>query len=123
MAATHHHSLNNAPSDLIGGRWVALEGSGIASRNPARPTEVIWSGSSVGSHVDRAVAAAREAFPVWSGWPQERRFAVLRRYQQVCKARQNAISDLICDETGKVMWDAAGEAALLAAKVDITLDE
>ena len=32
------------------------------------------------------------------------------------------MGDLICDETGKVMWEAKGEAAALASKVDITLD-
>lgn len=32
------------------------------------------------------------------------------------------MAELICDETGKVMWEARGEAAALSAKVDITLD-
>jgi succinylglutamic semialdehyde dehydrogenase len=70
-----------------------------------------------------AVAAARKALPEWSRWPRERRFAVLRRFKSLCETRLDAIAALISDETGKVMWDARTEAAALAAKVDITLDE
>jgi succinylglutamic semialdehyde dehydrogenase len=123
MPRDWHASLLNPPSDLVGGEWVALAGSAITSRNPAHPAEVVWSGSPMREHLDRAVAAARGAFPVWANWGRERRFAVLRRYQQICKAREKEITDLICDETGKVLWDAAGESGLLGAKVDITLDE
>lgn len=118
-----HASLRIPPSDLIGGEWVGLAGAAVTSHNPARPSEILWAGSPVLGHVDRAVMAARAALPAWSAWTPERRFGVLRRYQQVCKAREKEITELICDETGKVLWDAAGEAALLGAKVDITLDE
>jgi succinylglutamic semialdehyde dehydrogenase len=118
-----HLSLGRGPSNLIGGRWAPIPGDRVVSRNPARPANVVWSGGPVLAHLDEAVAAARSAFPVWSSWAPEKRFAVLRRFQKVCKAREKQISELICDETGKVMWDAAGEAGLLGAKVDITLDE
>jgi succinylglutamic semialdehyde dehydrogenase len=82
----------------------------------------VWSGTPTLGHVDRAVQAAREAGKVWSRWPQERRIAVLRRYQQICTGKQDAIAAIIRDETGKVGWDAKAEAGLLGPKVDITLD-
>lgn len=74
-------------------------------------------------HVDEAVAAARRALHTWSRWPMERRVAVLRRYQELCKARLDDATNLICDETGKALWDSKGEAGLLGPKVDITLDD
>lgn len=119
-----HPSLKHGPADLVGGSWRALEvaGGGIESRNPARSDEILWRGQPSEAHVDAAVAAARAALPEWSGWPVERRAAVLRRYQQVCAARLDAITALIRDEVGKPTWDARAEASLLAAKVDITLD-
>ena len=114
--------LARGPADLIGGRWVPLTGDGIVSVNPARPSEIVWQASSRLEHVDAAVLAAREAQGGWARWGRERRFAVLRRYAEICRARQADMASLIADETGKVMWDATGEAAALAAKVDITLD-
>ena len=123
---TKHGSLRRGPADLIGGRWVELAagaGAGdVVSMSPARPAQTVWSGRAELSHVEQAVAAAREALKVWSRWPVERRFAVLRRFQQVCKAREAEIATLIRDETGKVGWDSKAEAGLLGPKVDITLD-
>jgi len=119
----HHPSLRRAAANLIGGRWTPIPGDRVTSRNPARPASVVWSGATPTAQLDEAIAAARRALPAWAAFPREKRFGVLRRFQQVCKARERQIAELICDETGKVMWDAAGEAALLGAKVDITLDE
>lgn len=121
-----HASLRRPPADLVGGEWVPLApvsaGGGIESTNPARPGEVVWAGTPVGAHVERAIAAARAALPAWSAWAVERRVAVLRKYQEIAKARVAEVAELICDETGKAMWDCKGEAGLLASKVDITLE-
>ncbi|NBV64837.1 MAG: hypothetical protein EBR71_10330, partial [Planctomycetes bacterium] len=53
------------PADLIDGAWLRLDGVGIESRDPANPDRVIWSGAPRVQHVDRAVDAARRAFPAW----------------------------------------------------------
>jgi len=118
-----HPLLARAPSDLLGGRFAPIPGDSLRSTNPAHPTEVVWSGSPVLAHVDEAVAAARRAQPSWARTPLERRFAALRRFRDLCKARADDMARLIADETGKALWDARGEANLLAAKVDITLDD
>lgn len=125
-----HGSLKHLPSDLIAGEWVKLGGVAssvggkgtVTSRNPAFPDKVVWQGAARGEHVDAAVSAARRALPEWSRWGRDNRFRVLKRFAELCKARTNAIADLICDETGKAMWEAKGEAVALASKVDITLD-
>lgn len=120
-----HPSLRNSASDLIGGEWVPLNQISthhIASHNPARPEQQVWSGHARVEHVDAAVSAARKAFPGWAAWGRDNRFRVLKRFAELCKQRTVAMGDLICDETGKVMWEAKGEAAALASKVDITLD-
>lgn len=123
-----HPSLAHAPSDLINGEWVALSTAGksggtkIESTNPARPDAVVWSGHAGIDHVDAAVRAARAALPAWAKWGRDARFGVLRRFAEIAKARAGAMAELICDETGKVMWEARGEASALASKVDITLD-
>ncbi|MEM0983200.1 MAG: aldehyde dehydrogenase family protein [Planctomycetota bacterium] len=120
--------LQRPPSDLIGGEWIGLpddgsHGAGIVSVNPAHPDEVVWAATPVPEHVDRAVAAAREAFGPWSRTSIEQRERVLRAYQERLKDKAGQIAELIRDEAGKAMWECRGEAAALAAKIDITLDE
>lgn len=122
-----HASLTHAPSNLIGGEWVPITtpasgASVVSSRNPANVQQTIWSGHTRVEHVSRAVEAARAALPAWAKWGRENRFRVLRKFADLCKARAGAMAEIICDETGKVMWEAKGEAAALASKVDITLD-
>ncbi|MBX3361036.1 MAG: aldehyde dehydrogenase family protein [Phycisphaeraceae bacterium] len=117
-----HPSLTREPSNLIGGRWIPAPGDSVRSFNPARPDQVVFSSSSSIAHLHEAVAAARAALPAWSSWSRERRFAVLQRFKSLVTARAQQIADLICDETGKAMWDSKGEVSALTNKVDITLD-
>jgi succinylglutamic semialdehyde dehydrogenase len=118
-----HDALDRTPSNLLGNEWTPIEGDAIVSTNPARPARVIWSGAPRVDHVGQAVDAARRALPAWSAWTRERRFEALRSYADLCRARAEDIASLICDETGKALWDAKTEAGALAAKVDITLDQ
>jgi succinylglutamic semialdehyde dehydrogenase len=123
--ALKHASLKQPPSDLIGGEWTPLNRPTphhVASHNPARPEQMIWSGHANLEHVGAAVAAARKAFPAWAAWGRDNRFRVLKRFAELCKQRAPQVLEIICDETGKVMWEAKGEAMALASKVDITLD-
>jgi succinylglutamic semialdehyde dehydrogenase len=114
-----------SPSNLAGGEWLPIPpiaGRAVTSCNPARPSEEIWSGSPTVDHIDRAVAAARTALPAWSRWPLDKRAAVLRTLASLFTARADDIAALIRDEVGKPLWDAKGEASILANKVDITLE-
>ena len=99
-----------------------MSNGALQSRNPAHPDRVVWSGAAELSLLHVAIDGARRALPAWAGAPRERRLAVLTTYKQLCEQRVDAIASLICDETGKALWDAKQEASILAAKVDITLD-
>lgn len=118
-----HETLDRKPSDLIGGDWTLIDGDKLISTNPAHPAKVIWSGAPRVQHVAQAVDAARRALPQWSNWTRDKRFDALRAYAELCRSRVDEIASLICDETGKALWDAKTEAGALAAKVDITLDQ
>ena len=125
--ALKHVSLSHPPSDLVGGEWVSLAvpsagGKVVTSFNPAMPQQMVWSGTTRVEHVARAIEAARKALPAWAKWGRDNRFKVLKRFAELCKAKAGPMAELICDETGKVMWEAKGEASALASKVDITLD-
>ena len=109
--------------NLIAGEWLPIPGDAIASTMPAHPDQVVWSGTSSVDAVHDAIRAAREALPQWSATPIEKRVAVLRKFQEMAKDRAGELGSLISTETGKALWESQGEANLIAAKVDITLEE
>ncbi|MEQ9617334.1 MAG: aldehyde dehydrogenase family protein [Phycisphaerales bacterium] len=112
----------HAPSNLIGDDAHEIPGDGLVSRNPARPDEIVWSGSPSVDHVGRAVEAAREAQGAWWSMGEAKRIEALRAYQAIVGERVGEIAALITRETGKALWDSKAEAGILAGKVDITLD-
>lgn len=112
-----------AAADLLGGEWTPLDGTALRSHDPARPTEVVWSGSPRVEHVDRAVAAARAAQPAWAARSLEQRIALLRRFQSIVKEEAEPLARLIGREMGKVLAEARLEVAAVAAKVDVTLED
>ncbi len=73
--------------------------------------------------VDAAVARARRAFPAWRALGVEARAALLRRFRDVARAKSEELAQLIAREMGKALWDARGEASLIASKVDVTLEQ
>lgn len=109
--------------NLIGGRRVAIPGEATVSTMPAAPSTVVWSGSSPAGHVDEAVSAARRAATPWARAGLEARRRVLLAFKALAESRVDEMAALIRDETGKPGWDAKAEAQLLAAKVDVTLEE
>lgn len=120
---TQGQVLARGSSNLIDGSWESIEGDSIVSTMPASPSTVVWSGTSSVDAVHRAIASARAALPVWSGWSIERRIKVLRTFADIARDRAPALGRLISDETGKALWESNGEASLVGAKVDITLEE
>lgn len=113
----------------IGG-WGYVDGR---FEDPAEPDGTLQppppaDASSEGPHVpwarlqvEQAVAAARAGQRVWRALSPETRADHLRRYQTALKAHREAIASAICDDVGKPLWEARGEADALAAKVDVSL--
>ncbi|MGP4113553.1 CoA-acylating methylmalonate-semialdehyde dehydrogenase [Streptomyces sp. 4N509B] len=63
------------------------------------------------AEVDRAVAAAHEAFRSWRGASLAHRTALLFRYRELLHAHREELARLITAEHGKVHADALGEVA------------
>src|ERR1700710_2433613 len=61
------------------------------------------------SDVDAAVAAAKEAFVEWGQASLSKRTKVLFAFRELVNANVAQLAELISDEHGKVMSDAAGE--------------
>ncbi len=111
------------PADFLGPDAVETPGHTVISHHPARPVDIIWAGDPKIEHVDRAVSAARDALTEWSRAPFERRAEALLTVRDLLAERKEQFAELIALETGKALWDARGEAGILASKIDITLDD
>ncbi len=123
MTPNHAQRERIDAKNLIAGQWEPLSGNAIVSTMPAHPAHAVWAGTSSVEAVNRAVAAARHASPAWSATSIDQRVAILRSFQEIAKSRASELGSLISDETGKALWESIGEANLIAAKVDITLEE
>lgn len=93
----------------IGGRDVA--GSGEVPDQSPIDTRVILGRFPAGTsaEVDLAVAAARAAFPAWSGRPYRERTAILRRAADLIEERGFDLSALVSLEVGKSRLEAMGD--------------
>ena len=96
--------------------------STFSSVNPATG-ETVWSGPAAGAaEVDRAVAAARAAFPAWAQRSVPEREAVLRAFAAQLTAGKEAFAQAISREVGKPHWEALTEVQSMIGKIDISIE-
>jgi acyl-CoA reductase-like NAD-dependent aldehyde dehydrogenase len=85
----------------IGGEWVASSGSGVLEVVNSATEEVMGSvPEGTAQDVDRAVAAARDAFASWSQTPVDERAEWMGRIAQALGGRMEEIAALIAQEVG-----------------------
>ncbi len=105
----------------LGGQWQAGEGEALISLDPWTQ-QPLWQGRAASAaQVEAAVRAARAAFPAWAARPLAERSAILERFAARLQARSDALARAIGEETGKPLWEAAGEVTSMVAKVAISL--
>jgi len=96
----------------------------LTSRSPADPRDELGRFPVAdAAAIDAAVARARRAFPAWRDAGFEARARVLRRFRDLAREGAEELARLVAREMGKALWDARGEAALVPAKVDATLED
>lgn len=97
---------------FINGAWVdPASPAEVEVIDPA--TETAYAVISAGSaaDVERAVAAARAAFPAWSATPPAERIALLKRVLEVYKARYEDMAQAISHEMGApITWAREAQA-------------
>ena len=104
---TAHHGMlpaciaDRVTSFLIDGQWVAAHG---ADRqvvvNPADGAVVTEIALADPTDIDRAVHAARRAFPAFSAQPVAARVALLERIRAACQRHQSLMAGLVTLEMG-----------------------
>ena len=81
----------------------------IPVTNPATQDVLVHAPQTTMKEIDQAVAAAKVAFAEWRQVPAPERARLLMLYQAKLKEEQDAIAEIICQETGKVFADAQGD--------------
>jgi malonate-semialdehyde dehydrogenase (acetylating) / methylmalonate-semialdehyde dehydrogenase len=97
-------------SHWIGGRIVP-GGSGRSGPvyNPATGEQTAEVDFASAEEVDRAVAAAKEAFPEWRAWSLSRRQELMFTIRELVHDRLDDLARILTSEHGKVFSDARGE--------------
>jgi aldehyde dehydrogenase (NAD+) len=97
--------------NYIAGAWVpAVSGKTLENRNPADRDDLVGTFADSGEHdVERAVAAAREAFPRWRALPAPRRGEILFRAAEILLRRKEEFARDATREMGKVLAETRGD--------------
>ena len=97
--------------NYIAGEWVAPSSGGwIENRNPADSRDLIGRfPASTAEDVDRAVAAAAEAFLKWRKTPAPRRAEILFKAGEILIKRKEEFARAMTREMGKVLKESRGD--------------
>ena len=115
------NAIGNATKFYIDGQWVEpASPRRLEVINPAteRPIAAISLGDA--ADIDRAVAAARKAFPRYSETSREERVALLERILVLYKKRWHEIAQCISAEVGAPI-KLAGTASLLVSLPNLSV--
>src|SRR5690349_14933279 len=92
----------------INGEWVApVETRSFDVINPATEEKVATISLGSTHDVDRAVAAAKAAFPAYSRTSKDERIALLQKIVEAYKARYDELAQTITREMGAPAWLAS----------------
>jgi malonate-semialdehyde dehydrogenase (acetylating)/methylmalonate-semialdehyde dehydrogenase len=96
--------------NYINGQWVEPENSGyLEVENPSTGEIIGELPLSTAAELDRAVAAAKAAFPGWSATPVARRCDPMYRLAEMIRDQSDDIARMITTEMGKSLPDARAE--------------
>ncbi len=100
-----------AYANYISGEWVpAASGKTLENRNPADTSDLIGTFAESGPEdAEKAVAAAREAFPRWRALPAPKRGEILYRAAEILVRRKEEFSRDMTREMGKVLPETRGD--------------
>ncbi len=114
--------MNWQTANLINGKWVKGDGPAFTSVNPSDGS-IVWQGESASpTQVESACAAASAAFDNWRVTSEEARAKIALRFKAKLEDNKEELAILIAKETGKVLWEARGEAGAMIGKVGISID-
>ena len=103
-------------SAYINGEWVSVDGALLPIVDPATETVIGEIAAGSAADVDRAVAAARAAFPAFAALPAGQRAALLDRIHELLLERAEIFAQAISREMGAAITYARNAQVPLAAE-------
>jgi RHH-type proline utilization regulon transcriptional repressor/proline dehydrogenase/delta 1-pyrroline-5-carboxylate dehydrogenase len=105
------NSLGKTYLPLINGEYVTTNVQ-INSVNPCNPQEIVGKvGLIEVEQAEKAIIAAKQAFPAWKRTPVAKRAEILRKAADLMEERRHELSAWICLEVGKVIQQADPEVS------------
>lgn len=96
--------------NLIAGEWLGAKSETFPSRNPARVETVLGTfPSSTAEDANKAVSAARSAYPAWRRESRIRRAELFDNLAQIVKRETDNLASLMAQECGKVLAECRAE--------------
>lgn len=108
---------------LIDGEWIEGTGKVLPVMNPATEETIGTIRNATLEETDRAIHAARKAFPAWAALSPFQRAVLLHKAGDLIAERQDAIARLMTAEQGKPLNEAKGEIAKLAQTLHFYAEE
>ncbi len=104
-------ALGKVYPHIIGGKRIGTS-EAIASRNPARPSEVIGNfAKGTTQHAELALQTASKAFLTWSKVPYDKRANVVFKAAKIARRRRYEINAWMVREVGKNWGEADADTA------------
>lgn len=118
---------NSYPKTLqlhIDGEWIDIEDRDVHQViNPSTGKAISDLPKASEADLDRALEAAKRAFPLWRDTPVNERAAILHKAADLMRERAPVIGRLLTAEQGKPLAQAIGEVTASAAHFDIMAEE
>jgi len=97
--------------NFIGGEWV--DGTGVTRNiNPSNTKDVVGEYAKADkAQTEKAIAAAKAAFPAWSRSTPQERYDVLNKVSAEILSRKEELGRLLAREEGKTLPEGIGEVA------------
>lgn len=110
-------------ANLIAGRWIEGDASGIAVTNPATGETIAHVPRLGRAEAAQAIAEAQAAMPAWSALTAKARSIVLRRWFDLMMANQEDLAKIMTAEQGKPLGESKGEIAYAASFIEWFAEE
>ncbi|MEO0398969.1 MAG: NAD-dependent succinate-semialdehyde dehydrogenase [Pseudomonadota bacterium] len=96
-------------ASYIDGAWAASSDVGVDIECPASNTVIAQVAKASAADADKAIIAAKRAFPAWRALLAKERGAILRRWADLMTAHKEDLSLIMTAEQGKPLEEARGE--------------
>src|SRR5438552_4276145 len=111
IETTVERNMTVALKNFIGGEWI--DGSGLTRNiNPSNTKDVVGEYAKADkAQTEKAIAAAKAAFPAWSRSTPQERYDALNKISAEILSRKEELGRLLAREEGKTLPEGIGEVA------------